>query len=216
MAQPVNKRRLFFIVLIGLIAIAGISFWSGPAIEIPDFELPSIQPAIDWLTQLWPDNPFAPEKPAAQVVAPAKAPPPPSPVASPAPSQAPPPALKPAQPSQPGQPAQPAQKPVLPTGSSVAVQTIRDPFAPPPEASVIAARLADPTAPASTSPQAGVPKLTGVIQGGGSKVVILRFGNISRSYREGESAGPYKIESIGAYSVTLSGPNGNVVLTMGQ
>ena len=61
------------------------------------------------------------------------------------------------------------------------------------------------------------PVLTGVIEGSaGRRVAILRQGNISRSYRVGESAGAYRVAAIGPRSVTLEGPGGTRVLTMGQ
>ena len=240
MAEPVNKRRLFTIVLIGLVAIAGVSFWSGPAIELPAFDfpkldIPGLEAAKDWLAEIWPDNPIFPAKTAAPpnapkpVAAPAPAPTP-GPVALPAPvspasaSQTPPPPGVVKQPGAATSPAttkQPvaASKPVMPIGANVAGQTMRDVFAPPQEyvaAANAAANSPDASGAIGKAGQAGVPTLTGVIQGGGSRVVILRFGAISRSYREGDAAGAFKVDSIGAYSVTLSGPNGNVVLSMGQ
>jgi hypothetical protein len=235
MAQDVNKRRLFIIVFFGLIAIVGVSFWSGPAIEIPafdfpKFDVPGLEAAKGWLAEIWPDNPIFPAKTEApQVVQPAMQPQqPPRSVVVPTPAPTPSP-IPQAQPSasiakQPGstpnanaaKPPAAVNKPVMPIGANVAGQTMRDVFAPPQEA-VAAASSSAQSGPGGTGPgQGGVPTLTGVIQGGGSRVVILRFGAISRSYREGDMAGAFKVDSIGAYSVTLSGPNGNVVLSMGQ
>ena len=61
-----------------------------------------------------------------------------------------------------------------------------------------------------------MPVLTGIIIGDSTRVAILRQGTISRSHRVGESAGAYRIASIGTDSVTLTGPIGTVVLKMGQ
>ena len=110
--------------------------------------------------------------------------------------------------------------PILPEGAQVAGQIVRDIFAPPPEY----ARLLP------QEPKAGVnatngarnlasgltPVLTGIIVGDSTRVAILRQGTISRSHRVGESAGAYRIASISADSVTLSGSAGTIVLKMGQ
>ena len=110
--------------------------------------------------------------------------------------------------------------PVMPEGSGAPGQVMRDLFSPP---SGYAALLA---APAVSDPQARngnrpfsngpLPVLTGVIQGAGTRVAILRQGTSSRSYRVGQSAGSYTVSSIGANSVTLTGPAGTTVLTIGQ
>lgn len=120
------------------------------------------------------------------------------------------------------QPASPAtsdaNKPILPKGASVAGQVVRDIFSPPAEY----ARLL-PQEPRPGSPGGGpaisagpTPVLTGILSGDGTRVAILRQGAVSRSYRVGESAGAYRIASIGADVVTLAGPSGTVVLMMGQ
>ena len=117
-------------------------------------------------------------------------------------------------------PAKPSA-PVLPNGAAKAAMPTRDIFAPPAEI----AALLPPTG--NGAPRNGgvgpvttggpAPVLTGVIEGAaGRRVAILRQGNISRSYRVGESAGSYRIAAIGARSVTLEGPGGTRVLTMGQ
>lgn len=111
--------------------------------------------------------------------------------------------------------------PLLPNGAAKAALPTRDIFSPPAEF----AALLPPTG--DGAPRNGgigpvtaggpPPVLTGVIEGSaGRRVAILRQGNISRSYRVGESAGAYRVASIGARSVTLEGPGGTRVLTMGQ
>ena len=111
--------------------------------------------------------------------------------------------------------------PVLPNGAAKAALPTRDIFSPPAEF----AALLPPTG--NGAPRNGgvgpvtaggpAPVLTGVIEGSaGRRVAILRQGNISRSYRVGESAGAYRITAIGVRSVTLQGPGGTRVLTMGQ
>lgn len=113
--------------------------------------------------------------------------------------------------------------PVMPLGTSTVGQATRDIFAPPAEyAALLAVSTNKPpngASPAGGGPAFGagpLPKLTGVIVGEGSRVAILRQGTISRSYRIGESAGSYRVASIGGNSVTLEGPAGTKVLTMGQ
>ena len=123
-------------------------------------------------------------------------------------------------PAAPGATAKPST-PVLPNGAAKAALPTRDIFAPPAEITA----LLPPTG--NGAPRNGgvgpvttggpAPVLTGVIEGAaGRRVAILRQGNISRSYRVGESAGSYRIAAIGARSVTLEGPGGTRVLTMGQ
>ena len=107
----------------------------------------------------------------------------------------------------------------LPKGMNGGSLAMRDIFSPPAE---YAARLPSPAR--GASPGGGgqafsagpAPVLTGVIAGEGTRVAILRQGTISRSYRVGASAGAYRVASIGARSVTLDGPGGRVVLTIGQ
>ena len=113
--------------------------------------------------------------------------------------------------------------PVMPQGTSTVGQATRDIFSPPAEyAALLAVSTNKPpngASPAGGGPAFGagpLPKLTGVIVGEGSRVAILRQGTISRSYRIGESAGSYRVASIGGNSVTLEGPAGTKVLTMGQ
>lgn len=62
----------------------------------------------------------------------------------------------------------------------------------------------------------GTPQLSGIIGGGGNRVAIIRFSGMSRSYRVGESLGAYQILEIGPDSVTLTGPGGSTLLTMGR
>ena len=113
--------------------------------------------------------------------------------------------------------------PVLPKGAAIAGLVMRDIFSPPAE---YAALLSVPAGAVGADPARGggekafsagpAPVLTGVIAGDGSRVVILRQGTVSRSYRVGQSAGAYTVAAIGANSVTLRGPAGTTVLTMGQ
>ena len=109
--------------------------------------------------------------------------------------------------------------PTLPKGTNGGSLAMRDIFSPPAE---YAARLPSPARGASPGNggqafSAGpMPVLTGVIAGEGTRVAILRQGTISRSYRVGQSAGAYRVAAIGARSVTLNGPRGRVVLTIGQ
>lgn len=128
--------------------------------------------------------------------------------------------LPPQPPASPAAPAK-ASTPVLPNGAAKAALPTRDIFSPPAEFAV----LLPPTG--NGAPRNGgvgpvtaggpAPVLTGVIEGSaGRRVAILRQGNISRSYRVGESAGAYRITAIGVRSVTLQGPGGTRVLTMGQ
>lgn len=60
------------------------------------------------------------------------------------------------------------------------------------------------------------PVLTGVVKAGSGRSAILRLGMDSRSYKIGDSAGPYRVISIGDTSVTLSGPSGEIVLGLGR
>ena len=109
--------------------------------------------------------------------------------------------------------------PVMPEGAQLAGLPARDIFAPPAEYARMLPQ--EPRAGAAggnrVSQAAGpMPVLTGIIIGDSTRVAILRQGTISRSHRVGESAGSYRIASIGSDSVTLTGPTGTVVLKMGQ
>jgi hypothetical protein len=114
-----------------------------------------------------------------------------------------------------------ANTPRMPNGPAVTGQVMRDLFAPP---AGYAALLAAPAKGSETQPagsdknfsRGSLPALTGVIQGDGARVAILRQGAISRSYRVGQTAGEYRVAAIGPSSVTLSGPSGTTVLTMGK
>jgi hypothetical protein len=113
-----------------------------------------------------------------------------------------------------------AAAPVLPDGAAKVGLPTRDIFSPPAEFATLLPPTGNGAVRGGTglvAPTGPVPVLTGVIEGsGGRRVAILRQGNISRSYRVGESAGAYRITAIGPRSVTLAGPGGTQVLTMGQ
>ena len=110
--------------------------------------------------------------------------------------------------------------PVMPNGAGVQGQVMRDLFAPPAGYAALLAMPQKGDAPerngGRTFSQGPLPTLTGVIQGDGTRVAILRQGAISRSYRVGQAAGEYTVASISPSSVTLSGPTGTKVLTIGQ
>lgn len=133
--------------------------------------------------------------------------------------------------------------PALPIGASSTGQTMRDIFSPPAEYAALLAASNRGVSPGGTvqpgggTPGGGTPAgggasaggggqqtfsagaapvLTGVIAGQDSRVVILRQGTISRSYRVGETAGSYRVAAIGNNTATLEGPTGTIVLTMGK
>ena len=113
--------------------------------------------------------------------------------------------------------------PRMPEGPAVSGQAMRDLFAPPAGYAALLSSQAKNAAPQATGSggersfsHGPLPMLTGVIQGDGTRVAILRNGAISRSYRVGQAAGEYRIAAIGDNSVTLSGPAGTTVLTMGK
>ncbi|MDR3559850.1 MAG: hypothetical protein P4N59_00220 [Negativicutes bacterium] len=99
----------------------------------------------------------------------------------------------------------------------------RDPFAIPaeflPKAAVDTTNWsapATPTAPVIIRPKEVPPVLTGVIVAGNSKSAILQYGADSRSYQKGDFVGPYQISAINQNSVTLRGPNGTIVVSIGR
>ncbi len=109
--------------------------------------------------------------------------------------------------------------PVMPEGAQLAGQAVRDIFAPPVEytRTLPQESRTGGAGGGSVSQSLGpMPALTGIIIGDSTRVAILRQGAISRSHRVGEMAGAYRIASIGADSVTLTGPTGTIVLKMGQ
>ena len=111
-----------------------------------------------------------------------------------------------------------ASAPTLPQGAATAGRTIRDIFSPPAEFSpqVTIPAFAGQAGNGGSFAAGAMPVLTGVIGSADRSVAILRQGAVSRSYRIGESAGAYRVTEINARSVTLSGPGGTRVLTMGQ
>jgi len=116
--------------------------------------------------------------------------------------------------------------PVLPIGASSTGRTMRDIFSPPAEyAALLAASNRGVSPEGAVQPGSGTqepfsagpaPVLAGVIAGQDTRVVILRQGAISRSYRVGETAGSYRVAAIGNNTATLEGPTGTIVLTMGK
>jgi len=102
----------------------------------------------------------------------------------------------------------------------VAGQIVRDIFAPPVEYARLLPQEPKPGVNATNGARnlaSGLtPVLTGIIVGDSTRVAILRQGTISRSHRVGESTGAYRVASISADSVTLSGSAGTIVLKMGQ
>lgn len=113
-----------------------------------------------------------------------------------------------------------AAAPVLPDGAAKVSLPTRDIFSPPVEFATLQPTTGNGAVRGGSGPIVPIgpaPVLTGVIEGsGGRRVAILRHGSISRSYRVGESAGAYRVAAIGPQSVTLTGPGGTRVLTMGQ
>ena len=103
-------------------------------------------------------------------------------------------------------------------------KVLRDPFAVPQqlapiqEPAVGEAEL--PTAvrsmPSAKRTAAAKPVLTGVVGAGGKWAAIIRLGDASRSYQLGEYAGSYQIVAITGDSVTVVGPQGSTVLTVGR
>lgn len=118
-----------------------------------------------------------------------------------------------------GQPA----TPLMPDGYEPG-QKLRDPFAAPPEYAP-----KTPTGPSAALPPPSnggrataavanvmTPVLNGVVGGEGSWRAILQYGAESRSYQLRDYVGPYQIVAITADSVTVSGPGGRRVLTVGR
>jgi hypothetical protein len=58
--------------------------------------------------------------------------------------------------------------------------------------------------------------LTGVVDSGDSKSIIIRYGSDSRSYRIYDQVGPYEIVAISDHAVTLAGSAGHKVLLLGE
>ena len=127
-----------------------------------------------------------------------------------------------------------ASKPVMPKGHGLN-QTMRDPFAVPPDlAGYTAVNAVLPqTATKSNSsnnpvtsnsikpsgqasPTIQKPILTGVVMGDGDKVAIIGLNGENRWYRVGSMIGAYKLLSIHSDSVTLWGPQGKLVLEVGR
>jgi len=110
-----------------------------------------------------------------------------------------------------------AHLPTMPKGAESIGLTVRDIFSPPVEYSAFLPLPGDGASRSGgqTVLAGPAPVLTGVIAGEDSRVAILRQGTISRSYRVGESAGAYRIDSIGDRSVILASPGGTTTVTMG-
>lgn len=103
---------------------------------------------------------------------------------------------------------------------------VRDPFAPPPGFEYKKPEPPSPTGvtgplpPSPELPKESVtevlPTLNGIITGGGEKVAILSHNGISRSYQAGQVVGAYEIIAIRDKSVTVEGPEGQRILTIGR
>ncbi len=111
------------------------------------------------------------------------------------------------------------------------VQTIRDPFVPPPdfgkpEKPIPSSSAGDQLLP--SAPNQGhnigaqniygevLPQLMGVVSGGNRQMAILQYDNISRSYFVGENIGPYTLIKVEVNSVIVVGPGGRRALTLGR
>lgn len=107
---------------------------------------------------------------------------------------------------------------VLPNGYNPAA-AVRDPFAMP----------AQYQQPINAAPVAGVgrgqqadkvrevlPKVQGIVGAGATKVAIIAVGADSSSYRINQRVGSYVITAITNNSVTLQGPEGISVVSMGR
>lgn len=101
-------------------------------------------------------------------------------------------------------------------------KVLRDPFAVPKQFAPIqepAVEAALPTAvrskPSAKRTAIAKPALTGVVGADGKWAAIIRFGDDSRSYQLGEYAGSYRIVAITGDSVTVVGPEGSLLLTVG-
>ena len=118
---------------------------------------------------------------------------------------------------------------VNPVPSARDRKPLRDPFAAPPEFRPTAVDVTEkPISPGLTraygvaAAGSGVaatghpvlPVLHGIAGSGGQWAAVLQVGAESRSCRLGERAGPYEVTAITRDSVTLSGPDGTVVLAM--
>lgn len=103
-------------------------------------------------------------------------------------------------------------------------KVLRDPFAVPKQFAPIsesaAVEAALPTAvrsiPSAKRTAVAKPVLTGVVGADGKWAAIIRFGDDSRSYQLGEYAGSYQIVAITVNSVTVTGPEGALVLPVGR
>lgn len=94
--------------------------------------------------------------------------------------------------------------PVLPT---------RDPFAMPSEFQPKSVVVSQGNV---NKPKEISPVLTGLIMAGNSGSAIIQYGADSRSYRTGDFVGPNQVTAISKNTVTLQGPNGTLVLSIGR
>jgi len=103
-------------------------------------------------------------------------------------------------------------------------KVLRDPFAVPKQFALIqepaAVEAALPVAvrskPSAKRTAVAKPALAGVVGADGKWAAIIRFGDESRSYQLGEYAGSYRIAAITGDSVTVIGPEGSLLLTVGR
>nr|WP_092074287.1 hypothetical protein [Dendrosporobacter quercicolus]NSL49191.1 hypothetical protein [Dendrosporobacter quercicolus DSM 1736]SDM87115.1 hypothetical protein SAMN04488502_10866 [Dendrosporobacter quercicolus] len=108
-------------------------------------------------------------------------------------------------------------QPVMPRGFRREA-VLKDPFAVP-------AAYQRPTLPVNTArqPAAGLqtaetvpPVLTGVVSGNSKRLAILEYQSASRAYQAGEQVGPFLLAAVSDHSVILTGPDGNLTLTLGR
>jgi hypothetical protein len=91
------------------------------------------------------------------------------------------------------------------------------PFGAEPEVAAPPARLDAAAAEAPSAPRAGVPQFFGTVVGPRGTFALLRLDASTpdaQLYREGDSAGGYRVVTINEQSVVLSGPRGRIELRL--
>lgn len=66
------------------------------------------------------------------------------------------------------------------------------------------------------TPETVPPVLTGVVSGNSKRLAILEYQSASRAYQAGEQVGPFLLAAVSDHSVILTGPDGNLTLTLGR